>query len=73
MSADAVDIWKARRLEAESLLEQAQELEKAAEAHDLPLEEVTIHFTHANNLRLRALCLLDPVTRAVEPETEEDQ
>jgi hypothetical protein len=67
---DAADIWRQRKLEIESLLEQAQELERAAETHDdLPLDEIAVHFAHANNLRLRALCLDNTATQPVEAES----
>lgn len=68
----AEDIWRQRKLDIEALIEQAQELEEAAEAHDLPLDEIQIHYTHANNLRLRALCLTDTLTKPVETETEDE-
>lgn len=66
---DAADVFRERKLEIDALLEQAQELEAAAESHDLPLDEIQIHYTHANNLRLKALCLDNPATRPT-PETE---
>lgn len=66
----AEDIWRQRKLDIEALIEEAQELEEAAESHDLPLNEIQIHYTHANNLRLRAICLDSAATRPVETETE---
>lgn len=71
--SDAVDIWQQRRLDAEALIEQAQELEEAANDPQLSIEEVNVFYSHANNLRLRALCMLDGTTRAVEPEDEPEE
>lgn len=66
---DASDVFRERRLEIEALLEQAQELEQAAADPDMSIEETTCFYTHANNLRLRAICLDNPATRPT-PDTE---
>lgn len=67
----AEDIWRQRKLDIEALIEQAQELEEAAESHDLPLDEIQVHYSHANNLRLRAICLDNAATRPVDVEQPE--
>jgi hypothetical protein len=53
----ASESWVRRRHEIQSLIEQAEELEAAAESHDIPAQEAAFHYEHANNLRLRAICL----------------
>lgn len=67
--ADASDVFRERKLEIDALLEQAQELEAAAQDTELSIEETSCFYAHANNLRLRAICLDNPATRQT-PETE---
>ena len=67
----AEDVWRERKLSIEALIEEAQELEEAAESHDLPLDEIQVHYSHANNLRLRALCLDNTATQPVQVEEPE--
>lgn len=58
------EIWRQRRLEAEALVEEAESAERdVADTDDL--DQKTTMLTLANNCRLRALCLLDPMTRPV--------